>query len=222
MKIEKIKKLKFKEFYNWPIGVQAVSGVALFVAVMVVGSVFWIKNTGQKLEQAQKKEVTLKKEFIEKKKQAINISLYTEQLLAVQTDSENLLKQLPNQSEIANLLVDINQVGLSRGLKFELFKPEKEKVLEFYAELPITLRVKGSYKSIGEFASDLAQLSRVVILTDMTFTSKEDGLVYLDAIAKTFRYLDQSELDAQRKLKEAAKKAEDKKKQKTTKPAKNG
>lgn len=221
MKIEKIKKLKFKEFYNWPIGIQVLSGVALFVAVMVVGSVFWIKNTGQKLEQAQKKEVTLKKEFIEKKKQAINISLYTEQLLAVQTDSENLLKQLPNQSEIANLLVDINQVGLSRGLKFELFKPEKEKVLEFYAELPITLRVKGSYKSIGGFASDLAQLSRVVILTDMTFTSKDDGLVYLDAVAKTFRYLDHSELEAQRKLKEAAKKAENKKKQKTTKPAKN-
>lgn len=222
MNIEKIKKLKFKEFYNWPISIQAISGVALFTIVMIAGSVFWIKNTGQNLEKAKKQEITLKREFVEKKKQSINISLYTEQLLAVQTDSENLLKQLPNQSEIANLLVDINQVGLSRGLKFELFKPEKERVLEFYAELPITLRVKGSYKSIGEFASDLAQLSRVVILTDMSFTSKDDGLVYLDAVAKTFRYLDQSELDAQRKIKEAAKKAEDKKKQKTTKPAKNG
>lgn len=217
MNIAKLKKLKFQEFYNWPIAIQMLSGVVLFSAVMVGGTIFWINGTNSKLDMAEKKEETLKKEFIQKKKQAINIGLYTEQLLTVQNDSENLLKQLPNNSEIANLLVDINQVGLSRGLKFELFKPEKEKLLEFYAELPISIKVKGNYKAIGEFASDLAQLSRVVILTDMTVTSNsDDGLVYLEAVAKTFRYLDHSELEAQRKAKEDAKKATEAKK----KPAK--
>lgn len=213
MNIEKIKKLSLKEFYNWPVPFQLTTGVILFIVMMVAGSLLWIKGTTDKLDSAEKKEEKLKKEFLDKKKQAVNISLYTEQLLEVQTDSEKLLKQLPNNSEIANLLVDINQVGLSRGLKFELFKPEKEKLLDFYAELPVSIRVKGSYKAIGEFASDLAQLSRVVILTDMTMTAnKDDGLVYLDVVAKTFRYLDQNELESQKKAREEAKKAADKKK----------
>lgn len=214
-KILKIEGLKLKEFYNWPLTIQVVSGLGIFVLISAIGAGTLIKNDNEDLIIARNKEEVLKKDFLDKKKQAINLDLYHEQLIQVQTDSENLLKQLPNQSEIANLLVDINQAGLSRGLVFELFKPEKEKVLDFYAEVPVTIRVKGSYKAIGEFASDLSQLSRVVILTDMTLSTKEsNSVVYMDVVAKTFRYLDQSELDAQKRIREEAK---NKNKKKSTK-----
>jgi type IV pilus assembly protein PilO len=205
----KIEGLKLKEFYNWPLAIKMVTGGILFILVLLIGYILLLKPSQERYEDTIRKETQLKTEFLNKKKEAVNLDLYLEQLKQVQADSETLLRQLPNQSEIATLLVDINQVGLSRGLVFELFKPEKEKVLEFYAELPISIRVKGSYKAIGEFASDVAQLSRVVIFTDMTITNKDD-VVYLSVVAKTFRYLNQQELDNQKRIKDEARKKDKK------------
>lgn len=111
-----------------------------------------------------------------------------------------MLKQLPNKSEMEALLTDVNQAGLGRGLKFELFRPApRESTSEFYAELPITIKLSGTYHDIGAFASDVSQLSRIVTLNDIALNANKDGGLILDAVAKTFRYLDESEIAAQRK-----------------------
>lgn len=204
-KILKLEGLNIKEFYAWPISVHLLVGGVLLLTTMVIGGVTFIRPTNEKLNSIIYKEETLKKDYVDKKKMAANLDLYLEQLEQVKNDSEVLLKQLPVKSEMESLLVDINQAGLSRGLVFELFKPEKEKMLKFYAEQPISVRVKGSYKSLGEFASDVSQLSRVVILTDMNLSTK-DNLVVMDVTTKTFRYLDQEEIDNQRRIAEAEKK----------------
>lgn len=209
-KVLKLEGLNIKEFYAWPVSVHLLVGGAILLVTVGLGGLFFIKPTNDKLNTVIKKEETLKKEYVDKRKLAVNLDLYLEQLEQVKNDSEALLKQLPNKSEMESLLVDINQAGLSRGLNFELFKPEKEKLLKFYAEQPISIRVKGTYKSLGEFTSDIAQLSRVVILTDMTVTTKDNNVV-MDVTAKTFRYLDQEEIDEQRRIAEEAKKSKDKK-----------
>lgn len=204
-KLLRLEGLNIREFYAWPLSVHMLVGAGILLITILTGSLLLIKPTSEKLTDVTKKEEVLKKEYIDKKKMAANLDLYLEQLEQVKNDSEVLLKQLPNKSEMESLLVDINQAGLSRGLVFELFKPEKEKLLKFYAEQPISIRVKGSYKSLGEFASDVSQLSRVVILTDMMLTTK-DNLVVMDVTTKTFRYLDQDEIDEQRRLLEEEKK----------------
>lgn len=118
-----------------------------------------------------------------------------QQLLEIEQSLSALLKQLPNKSEMEALLVDINQAGLGRGLQFELFKPaENETINEFYAELPVTLRVTGNYHDIGAFTSDIAQLSRIVTLNDISIVPGNDNLLTFDAVAKTFRYLDENEI----------------------------
>lgn len=201
----KLEGLNIKEFYAWPVTVHMLAGCVAFLVVAGIGTGALLMPTHSKLEAEIAKEAKLKESFVDKKKMAANLDLYLEQLEQVRNDSENLLKQLPNKSEIESLLVDINQSGLSRGLVFELFKPEKEKILDFYSEQPISIKVKGNYKALGEFASDVSQLSRVVILTDMNLTNK-DGLILMEVTAKTFRYLDQEEVDAKRRAAELAKK----------------
>jgi type IV pilus assembly protein PilO len=136
---------------------------------------------------------------LEKKKVAIDLPAYRKQLEEIDKSFGTLLKQLPGKSEMDALLTDINQAGLGRGLQFELFKPAAQETMrDFYAELPITIKVTGTYHDIGSFASDIGKLSRIVTLNDIGLTTAKDGLV-LDATAKTFRYLDESEVAQQRK-----------------------
>ena len=116
-----------------------------------------------------------------------------------------LLKQLPNKAEVESLLVEINQSGMGRGLQFELFKPGQELVKDFYAELPISVRMVGSYHDFGAFAGDIGRLSRIVTLNNISVASK-DGTLVMDAVAKTFRYLDEEELARKRKAEQDAKK----------------
>jgi type IV pilus assembly protein PilO len=132
-------------------------------------------------------------------------------LREIDTQFGALLKQLPNKAQMDALLVDINQAGLSRGLQFELFKPEAESTKEFYAELPIKIRVVGTYHDMGNFAADLGQLSRIVTLNDVAIEAQKDGNLAMDATARTFRYLDEEEVAAQRKAAAAAKKGPAKK-----------
>jgi type IV pilus assembly protein PilO len=142
---------------------------------------------------------------MDKKRQAINLPAYQKQLEDIEQAFGALLRQLPNRSEMDALLTDINQAGLGRGLQFELFKPAaSETISEFYAELPINIRVTGSYHELGSFASDISQLPRIVTLNDIAVSTGRDGMLTMDAVAKTFRYLDEDELSKQRKAAQSA------------------
>jgi type IV pilus assembly protein PilO len=207
--LEEFKTTNWKDAGTWHAAPKLVVLLAILVGVPVAG--FFMFNPGQieELEAGQQKEAKLKEEYVGKKRQAINLDLHRQQLREIDTQFGALLKQLPNKSQMDALLVDINQAGLGRGLQFELFKPAgAEMRREFYAELPIDVRVTGTYHDMGAFASDVGQLSRIVTLKDVAITSGKDGILTLDAIARTFRYLDDDEVAEQRK---AAKKGPGKK-----------
>jgi type IV pilus assembly protein PilO len=184
-------------------------GVLLVVLVLIVGGSWWFDWQHQidSINSEKQKEEGLRKTFLTKKSEAINLPAYQKQLEDIEKQFGALLKQLPGRSEMDALLTDINQAGLGRGLQFELFKPaQQETRRDFYAELPITIKVTGSYHDIGAFASDIGKLSRIVTLENIALAPTKGGLV-LDATAKTFRYLDDEELAAQRRAQAAAKKS---------------
>jgi type IV pilus assembly protein PilO len=197
---DEFKRTNWKDAGTWGTGPKILVLLAILVGVPVAG--FFAFNQGQieELEAGQEKETKLKGEYVNKKKQAINLDLHRQQLREIDTQFGALLKQLPNKSQMDALLVDINQAGLGRGLQFELFKPASSEMRrEFYAELPIDVRVTGTYHDMGAFASDVGQLSRIVTLKDVSIAAAKDGNLTMDAIARTFRYLDDDEIAEQRK-----------------------
>jgi type IV pilus assembly protein PilO len=177
----------------------------LFVAVcvaVVAGLWFaWLKNSDEELIAEKAREVQLREDYRKKLVQAVNLDALRKQLEQVQQYVTQLEKQLPSKAEMDALLSDINQAGLGRSLQFELFRPGQVSVKEYYAELPIAVRVTGTYHDIGLFAADIANLSRIVTLNNLTLTPIKDreGVLTLDGTAKTFRYLDQEEIAAQQK-----------------------
>lgn len=184
----------------WPLLPRVTILLVVFLAWLAAG--WWFIWSGQltALENAAQEEVNLKNDFLLKKRQAVNLDLYTQQLAEMDRSFGALLKQLPNRSEVEALLIEVNQSGLGRGLQFELFRPGAEQVKEFYAELPVTLKVNGSYHDIGAFAADIARLPRIVTLNDISLTPLKGGdTLSLDATAKTFRYLDENELLQQKR-----------------------
>jgi type IV pilus assembly protein PilO len=198
--VEEFKRTNWRDAGTWGAGPKILVLLGILIGVPVAG--FFIFNQGQieELEAGQLKEVKLKEEYVSKKKQAINLDLHRQQLREIDTQFGALLKQLPNKSQMDALLVDINQAGLGRGLQFELFKPAAAEMRrEFYAELPIDVKVTGTYHDMGAFASDVGQLSRIVTLKDVSITTGKDGILTMDAIARTFRYLDDDEVAEQRK-----------------------
>ena len=205
---EEFKRTNWKDAGTWGAAPKIVVLLAILVGVPVAG--FFAFNQGQieELEAGQQKEVKLKEEYVNKKRQAVNLDLHRQQLRDIDAQFGALLKQLPNKSQMDALLVDINQAGLGRGLQFELFKPAAAEMRrEFYAELPIDVKVTGTYHDMGAFASDVGQLSRIVTLKDVSIASGKDGNLTMDAIARTFRYLDDDEIAEQRKAaKKGAKK----------------
>ena len=189
----------------WPM----VPRIALWlfvVAACAVGGWFGLWS-GQKeqLEQLQAEEIKLKEEYRSKLQQAINLDELRKQREQVSQFVLTLEKQLPSKSEMDALLSDINQAGVGRGLDFELFRPGQTNVREYYAELPIAVKLVGKYHDLGAFASDIANLPRIVTLNNLNVTTGRTGNLTLDATAKTYRYLDPEELAAQRKAKEPAK-----------------
>lgn len=208
MTLDDLKKLDPKRIGSWPI-LPKLAVLLVLLVLMVVGSYFgdWEEQIN-KIDGEAKKEDGLRKTFLTKKSEAINLPAYQKQLEDTEKQFGALLKQLPGKSEMDALLTDINQAGLGRGLQFELFKPAGgESRREFYAELPITIKISGNYHDIGAFASDISKLSRIVTLNDIGLTagSTKGGLV-LDAVARTFRYLDDEEVAQQRKAATATKK----------------
>jgi type IV pilus assembly protein PilO len=183
----------------WPLIPKITVLFGLFAAVLLAG--WWFLWSEQKLvlETAQREEVTLKEQFLSKKKQAINLDIYKQQLEEIDRSFGALLKQLPGKSEVEALLVEVNQAGLGRGLQFELFRPGAEQVKDFYAELPVTVKINGTYHDVGAFAADIAKLPRIVTLNSISVTPLKDaGSLTLDATLKTFRYLDESEVAQQK------------------------
>ncbi|ABI60039.1 MULTISPECIES: type 4a pilus biogenesis protein PilO [Nitrosomonas] len=197
--LEELRHVNPNEPGSWPVVLKAGALASLLGTLMVAGYLLDWEEQWEALEQVQQEEDTLKATFIAKKNSAVNLDLFRVQLAEVEQTLGTLLKQLPNKSELDALLVDINRAGLGRGLQFELFKPNaKETVREFYAELPVSVRVTGNYHDIGAFASDVAQLPRIVTLQDIEIIPGKDRQLILNATAKTFRYLDDEEI-AERK-----------------------
>lgn len=207
MNLDDLRNLNLRNVGNWPILPKVLALLAIFVVIVTLGYFLDWKEQWESLELAQAEEVKLKTQYTDKKAKAINFELYVQQLNEVEQSFGALVKQLPNRSEIDALLTDINQAGLGRGLQFELFRPApQEKMAEFYAELPIRIRITGTYHDMGAFASDIAQLPRIVTLNDLVI-SNDKGTLVLEGDAKTFRYLDEEEIAKQR----AAAKAKGKK-----------
>jgi type IV pilus assembly protein PilO len=199
MTFDDIKRLDPKKIGSWPAVPKL--AVLLIVLFIVVAVSYWFDWKGQveHIDAEKAKEEQLKTTFVDKKKQALDLPAYRKQLEDIEKQFGALLRQLPGKSEMDALLTDINQAGLGRGLQFELFKPATEEtVRDFYAELPITIKISGSYHDIGAFASDIGKLSRIVTLNDISLSGGKDALI-MDATAKTFRYLDDDEIAAQRK-----------------------
>ena len=196
--MEELKNINPKNPGGWPWPVKLLTIVAIFVAVVFLGAILDWQEQWDNLTNVKQEEAKLKGTFLSKKKQAINLDIIKKQLTETQQSFGALLKQLPNKSEMDALLTDINQAGLGRGLQFELFRPGAEKVTSVFAEQPIALKVTGNYDDLGKFASDISQLPRIVTLNDININPSGAQLL-MDATAKTYRYLDEEELSAQKK-----------------------
>lgn len=188
-----------KDPSNWPVLPRYALFVAIAVVVLVVLWFLWLNSSADELAAEQTKEVKLREEYKTKLGKAVNLEALKKQREQVQQYVTQLEKQLPSKAEMDALLSDINQAGLGRSLQFELFRPGLVAVKDYYAELPIALRVTGRYHDLGAFASDIANLSRIVTLNNLAIVPAKDGTLAMDATAKTFRYLDADEVSAQRK-----------------------
>lgn len=217
MKLDDFNNIDFKNAGSLPNTVKAVLLTVLFLIILALGYYFLWSPALESLDTAKVKEQELRKVFLEKKGLAINLAGYKQQMVEIEKTFGALLKQLPNKSQMDGLLTDINQAGLGRGLEFELFKPGQETQAEFYAEMPIAIKVLGKYHDLGAFATDISKLSRIVTLNDLSISSgnKEgnkdtkatasDAVLVMEATARTYRYLDSDEIAAKRKTEKAAK-----------------
>jgi type IV pilus assembly protein PilO len=196
-----------KDVGAWPLAPRVATLMGLFVLILVIGWWVWWSDQLSTLAQHQQDELRLKEDYVAKKTQSVNRELYVQQLSEINRSFGALLKQLPNKSEVESLLVEINQAGMGRSLQFDLFKPNAEVIKDFYAELPINIRLTGTYHDFGAFAGDIGKLSRIVTLNIISIVPKpqaSDGTLVMEAITRTFRYLDEEELAAKRKTEQAA------------------
>ena len=184
---------------SWPIVPKAALCALVAVAIVVALWFAWLTDTADELTAEQAKEQTLRADYQKKLAQAVNLDALRKQREQVQQYVTQLEKQLPSKAEMDALLSDINQAGLGRSLTFEHFRPGQVSVKEYYAELPIAIRVSGRYHDIGSFAADIAHLSRIVTLNDLDIGQGKDGALVMNAQARTYRYLDPDEVSAQRK-----------------------
>jgi type IV pilus assembly protein PilO len=216
MKLEDFNNIDINNAGSLPAPVKAVLLSVVFFVLVALGYYFLLTPVMETLDTERAKEEELRKVYFDKKSQAINLEAYKEQMVEIEKTFGALLKQLPDRSEIDGLLTDINQAGLGRGLEFELFKPGQESQAEFYAEMPIEIKVLGTYHDLGAFATDISKLSRIVTLSDVVVINKNkvakpsagDNVLTMEAVAKTYRYLDANEIAAKRKADEAARKAQ--------------
>ena len=198
--IDDVKTLDPKQPGNWPWAIKVGAFLLIFIAIQVAAYFLLWQDQAYQIEKGRADVAKQKETFLEKKRLAVNLEAYKQQRAEIEQSFGALLKQLPNKSEMDALLIDINQAGLGRGLAFELFKPATtENFTEFYAELPVNIKVTGGYHDLGAFASDVAKMPRIVLLTDLKLDPPKDGVLAMEAVAKTYRYLDEEEVAKQRK-----------------------
>ena len=201
---DELKNLNPQDPGSWPWAAKILALMAIFLGVVVLGVLFDSKDQWDSLQVTKNEEESLKVTYLDKKKQAINLDLIKKQLIETQESLGALLKQLPNKSEMDALLTDINQAGLGRGLQFELFRPGAESVINgSFVEQPISIKVSGNYDDLGRFASDISMLPRIVTLNEIAISQAAGGVLSMDAVAKTYRYLDENEVAAQKKTTKA-------------------
>ncbi|MCB5186007.1 type 4a pilus biogenesis protein PilO [Methylobacillus gramineus] len=198
MNLQELNNIDLNNTGSLPLPVKALL-LGILLLVLVIGGYwfFWSPSLDE-LDQAKAKEVELRGTFLAKKRQAINLEGYKQQMVEIERTFGALVKQLPDRSQMDGLLTDINQAGLEQGLEFELFKPGHEVIADFYAEMPISIKVTGSYHDLGAFATDIARLPRIVTLNDIVINApakdSKDGRLVIEAVAKTYRYLDANEI----------------------------
>jgi len=210
MRLDDFNNIDINNAGSLPAPVKAVLLAVIFLVLFALGYYFFWIDAYTSLDTARAKEQELRQVFLDKKGQAVNLEAYKQQMVEIEKTFGALLKQLPDKSQMDGLLTDINQAGLVRGLEFELFKPGQETQAEFYAEMPITIKVLGTYHDLGAFATDISKLSRIVTLNDISITSvnKEankdakgvasNAVLVMDATARTYRYLDADEIASKR------------------------
>ena len=184
---------------SWPLVPRAALCLVLMAGIVIGLWFLWLSSSDEELEARRKEELVLREDYKKKLAQAVNLDALKKQREQVKQYVTQLEKQLPSKAEMDALLSDINQAGLGRSLSFELFRPGAVGVKEYYAELPISLKVTGRFHDIGAFTSDIANLSRIVTLNNLAVAPVKDGALSMEATAKTFRYLDGDEVAAQRK-----------------------
>ena len=200
MTLDDLRRLDPKDIGNWPALPKLGVLLLAFIGCLATSYIFDWQDQVDAIDASKQKELKLRDTFLDKRKQAVDLDAYRKQLDDIEKSFGTLLKQLPSKSEMEALLTDINQAGLGRGLQFELFRPAaNETISEFYAELPITIRVTGNYHDMGSFASDISRLSRIVLLNDIAMTQSASGVLSMDAVAKTYRYLDENEIAKHKK-----------------------
>lgn len=199
MTLDDLKNIDINNLGSWPVPIKI--GGILIVCAIVLFAGFWFLIQGE-LEQygeAQKKEASLRDNYLSKKALAINLPAYKEQMEEMEQTFGSLLRQLPNTTEVPDLLVDITQAGLGRGLEFTLFRPEKELPKDFYAEMPISVEVRGTYHELAQFVSDVAALPRIVTFGDIVINAGKENKLTMSAKAKTYRYMEEGSVKTPQK-----------------------
>lgn len=216
MTLDDLNHIDLKQAGNLPSAVKAVLLATLFLLIVFLGYYLLWRSAWESLDEAKAKEQQLRSVYTNKKSIAINLARYQQQMADIEISFGAMLKQLPDRSQMDGLLTDINQAGLGRGLEFELFKPGQETQAEFYAQMPISIKVQGTYHELGAFATDISKLSRIVTLNDLVITNPNkaagkdvkaksgDVILTMEAVAKTYRYLDAEELAAKKKADQAS------------------
>ncbi|MDT3706964.1 MAG: type 4a pilus biogenesis protein PilO [Thiobacillus sp.] len=198
MTLDDFNNLDLKTLADWPLPSKLIALALLCAAIVMAGWWFDWRGGMETLDASKQKETELRGVFTTKKNQAINLEAYKKQLADIQQAFGALLKQLPNKQEMDALITDINQAGLGRGLQFDLFRPEGETVSEFYAETPIQVKVTGGYHDVAAFVSDVSKLSRIVTMQNVAMVPGKDSVLNMDAVVKTYRYLDEEEVVARK------------------------
>ncbi len=192
--LDDLRNIDFNDIAGWPRSVKVAAAVLICIVILAAGYWFIIKDQLAELEKAERAEVALRDEFSNKKALAVNLEAYKQQMVEMQERFGVMLRQLPNRTEVPELLIDITQTGLGRGLQFDLFQPRNKRVADFYAELPVNIRVRGTYHQLGQFVSDVAALPRIVTIDDLVLSPSGGEVLTMSAVAKTYHYLDEEQV----------------------------
>lgn len=191
MALSDLRDIDLNDIPSWPTWVKLSATAILSGAILFAGYYFIVQHQIEDLDRVEKEESRLRTQFADKKALAINLEAYRAQLEEIKDTFGIMLQQLPDKTQVPELLIDITQAGLGRGLLFEVFKPQNRRVADFYAELPISLQVVGSYHELGNFISDLAALPRIVTIGDLVIKPADGGKLRMSAVTKTYHYLDE-------------------------------